>query len=53
MLVFHYLGLDPSISIDERLIDGEAPGLGPDTVNFWAAVKKAAHAEAERLTDQE
>ena len=49
MLVFHYLGLDPSISIDERLIEAEVPSFGPDTVNFWAAVKKAARAEADRL----
>lgn len=53
MLVFHYLGLDPSISIDERLIDVEAPGLGHDVMAFWAAVKKAAHVEAERLAGQE
>ncbi|MCB0155029.1 MAG: hypothetical protein KDF65_09540 [Anaerolineae bacterium] len=53
MLVFHYLGLDPSISIDEQLIDAESPDLGHDVMAFWAAVKKAARVEAERLAGQE
>jgi len=52
MLVFHYLGLDPSIPFDERIVDIEAIKLGQTTADFWAAVKKAAHREAERLSDE-
>lgn len=53
MLVFHYLGLDPSITFDEHTVEIEASALGQTTADFWAAVKKAAHQEADRLSDQE
>jgi hypothetical protein len=52
MLVFHYLGLDPSIAFNEQMIDDEVANLGQATADFWAAVKKAARQEADRLSDQ-
>lgn len=51
MLVFHYLGLDPSITLAERMIDREAIALGQPTADFWSAVKQAARQEANRLAD--
>lgn len=50
MLVFHYLGLDPTVSFDECLVDLEAETLGHTTADFWEAAKKAARQEADRLT---
>ncbi len=53
MLVFHYLGLDPSISFNERIVDIEVTGLDQDTIDFWIAVKEAAHQEVDRLSGQD
>jgi hypothetical protein len=50
MLVFHYLGLDPTISFNEHIVNMEAEALGQITADFWEAVKKAARQEADRLT---
>lgn len=52
MLVFHYLGLDPSIVLDEHSIDREVITLGQTTADFWAAAKKAAREETNRLSNQ-
>jgi hypothetical protein len=49
MLVFHYLGLDPSITFDECTVDRAAMSFGPGVAEFWAATKAAAHQEASRL----
>jgi len=50
MLVFHYLGLDPTISFNEHIVNIEAETLGQVTADFWEAVKRAARQEADRLT---
>lgn len=50
MLVFHYLGLDPSIFFHEQTVDIEGHKLGRETVDFWGAVKTAARQEANRLS---
>ncbi|GIK39477.1 MAG: hypothetical protein BroJett011_33100 [Chloroflexota bacterium] len=50
MLVFHYLGLDPTISFNEHIVNTEAEALGQTTADFWEAVKKAARQEADRLS---
>jgi hypothetical protein len=52
MLVFHYLGLDPSITFNEDTVEVEAIALGHTTADFWLAVKKAARQEANRLSDR-
>ncbi|HEY63448.1 MAG TPA: hypothetical protein G4O02_02645 [Caldilineae bacterium] len=50
MLVFHYLGLDPSVSFDEHIVDASVVALGQEVAEFWARVKEAARQEAERQT---
>ncbi len=45
------MGLDPAITLAERLIDREAIALGLPTADFWSAVKQAARQEADRLAD--
>lgn len=52
MLVFYYLGLDPSLSFDEPSVDGTAATLGQEAMEFWIAVKEAAHREVKRQTGQ-
>ena len=52
MLVFHYLGLDPSISLDERIVDAGVETLGEEVAEFWARVKEAARREAEQQAGQ-
>jgi hypothetical protein len=44
--------LDPSITFDEGAVEVEAIALGQTTADFWAALKKAARQEADRLADQ-
>ena len=52
MLVFQYLEMDPSVIFDEQAVDMAVTALGQAVVEFWAAVKEAAHQEARRLADQ-
>jgi hypothetical protein len=52
MLVFHYLGLDPSLTFDERAVDVAAMALGQAVVEFWMMTKEAARQEARRLADE-
>jgi hypothetical protein len=52
MLVFHYLGLDPSTTFNERVVNIEAINLSETTADFWATVKEAARQEADRLSTQ-
>lgn len=49
MLVFHYLGLDPTLSgdFDERYITAQARTLGQDVSELWTATQAAARQEAE------
>ncbi len=50
MMVFHYLGTDPtlSVSFDQAYVDAQAKALGEDAVGIWEAIKAAAREEAER-----
>jgi hypothetical protein len=50
MMVFHYLGVDPTLSaeFDEAYVNAQARALGGDVVELWQAVKDAARREAER-----
>jgi hypothetical protein len=41
MLVFHYLGFDPSRSVDEAELTGAARFMGDETLEFWEAVREA------------
>ncbi len=52
MLVFHYLGLDPSQPFDQAAVDQAAADMGQDVIEFWEAAKAAAHQEAQHLADQ-
>jgi len=49
MLVFHYVGLDPSIAFDEFIVDTAAMALGSAVAEFWATTREAARREASRL----
>jgi hypothetical protein len=53
MLVFHYLGLDPSISLDEHTVDTSVATLGEEVAKFWARVKEAARHEAAQQAGQQ
>jgi hypothetical protein len=48
MMVFHYLGADPTLSaaFDEAFVDAQAEILGEDAVGLWEAVKRAARRES-------
>lgn len=50
MLVFHYLGFDPTLSadFDEAYIDVQIHSLGPDVVELWQTTREAARQEANR-----
>jgi len=52
MLVFRYLNLDPSQTLDEAAVDRAAVALGPEVAQFWAAAKEAARREAERAREE-
>lgn len=49
MLVFHDLGLDPELGIDEQAVGKAAMSLGADVQEFWRSVRETARREAERL----
>jgi len=51
MLVFHYLGLDPTQPFNEHAVDQAAEALGPEAEELWLAAKQAAHEEASRLAE--
>jgi hypothetical protein len=48
MMVFHYLGADPTLSaaFDEAFVDAQAKILGEDAAELWEAVKQAARRES-------
>jgi hypothetical protein len=48
MMVFHYLGADPTLSaaFDEAFVDAQAGILGEDAAELWEAVKRAARRES-------
>lgn len=48
MLVFHYLRLDPELSLDEVAVDDATDVLGPDVLQFWRTIQHAARDEAWR-----
>jgi hypothetical protein len=50
MMVFHYLGVDPALSVgfDETYVDAQARALGDDVGKLWKTIKAAARREAER-----
>jgi len=54
MMVFHYLGADPTLSakFDEAYVDAQARTLSEDVVDLWTAIKKAARREAGRGGDE-
>lgn len=53
MLVFSYLQADPSLAdaLEESYPDAQAATLGPDVVELWISIRRAAQAEARRETD--
>lgn len=50
MMVFHYLGADPTLSVafDESYVDAQAQSLGQDVAKLWETIKEAARREANR-----
>jgi hypothetical protein len=48
MLVFHYLGLDPDLTLDEHAVARVATALGVAVSELWRATRSAAQEEAER-----
>ncbi len=50
MMVFHYLGVDPTMStdFDEIYVDTQARVLGSNVVELWEAIKVAARQESDR-----
>ena len=50
MLVFHYLGLDPTLSadFDENYIITQIKTMDPDVIELWEATKAAARREADQ-----
>ncbi len=50
MMVFHYLGIDPVLSVgfDEANVDAQARALGMDVVELWDAIKDVARREADQ-----
>lgn len=48
MLVFYYLGLDPTMELDEFAVGIVASQLGSDVASFWAETRQEALEEAER-----